>query len=138
MTDKMKSFVKGILLGMVGKPLPISQGKEPIAYLYNGVRLPKLPEWDRGVYPYAVIDVVNSTTCLNLYALLPTVNGNQYVFADKCAVIYYTLKGDTWEYFDSLTISQASFDDMIWASHDIINADGTTYLAASEPTPVYE
>lgn len=27
---------------------------------------------------------------------------------------------------------------MLWSSHDILNEDGTTYLAASEPVPVYE
>ena len=28
--------------------------------------------------------------------------------------------------------------DVRWVSHDILNADGSTYLAASEPVPVYE
>ena len=104
-------------------------------YLYNGIELPALPEYDKKAYPYVTIDIVNSTTCLNLYAVLPTVNGNQYVFAEKCAVIYYTLHGDTWEYFDSLTISNASFDTLIWSNHDILNEDGTIYLAATIPLP---
>lgn len=29
-------------------------------------------------------------------------------------------------------------DGLFWTSHDILNADGTTYLAASDPVPVYE
>lgn len=29
--------------------------KQPIAYLFNGVQMPPLPEWDREMYPYAAI-----------------------------------------------------------------------------------
>ena len=65
MTDKMKSFVKGILLSLVGKPFPLAE-REPVAFLYNGVRLPKLPEWDSEKYPYAVI-VGNSSGEFWLY-----------------------------------------------------------------------
>lgn len=49
-----KSFLIGFTLGISGKPLPLSK-KTPIAYLYNGVQLPGLPEWDREAYPYAAI-----------------------------------------------------------------------------------
>ena len=43
MTEKMRSSVMGLILGQFSSPLPMAQ-KEPVAYLYNGVRLPKLPE----------------------------------------------------------------------------------------------
>lgn len=59
MTEKMRSCVMGLLLGQFSSPLPMAQ-KEPVAYLYNGVRLPKLPEWDREKYPYAYITVSES------------------------------------------------------------------------------
>lgn len=50
MTGEMKSSVMGLILSMVGKPL--GRKKEPVAYLYNGVRLPKVPEIpDRWDYP---------------------------------------------------------------------------------------
>lgn len=54
----LRSWLTGFALGLAGKPLPLIpvSKKEPIAYLYNGVRLPKLPEWDREMYPYAVIE----------------------------------------------------------------------------------
>ena len=59
MTDKMKRFVNGILRDMVGAPLHFIVSKpEPVAYLYNDVRLPKLPEWDEKIYPYAYLCTV--------------------------------------------------------------------------------
>ena len=54
MNEKMRSSVMGLILGQFSSPLPEVQ-KEPVAYLYNGVRLPALPEWDREKYPFAVI-----------------------------------------------------------------------------------
>lgn len=50
----LRSWLTGFALGLSGKPYPYSK-REPTAYLYNGVRLPALPEWDRVAYPYAVI-----------------------------------------------------------------------------------
>lgn len=42
-----KSWLTGFALGLCGKALPVAgSGKEPVAYLYNGVRLPKLPDAD--------------------------------------------------------------------------------------------
>lgn len=46
----LRQFILGLL-----SELTAGSAKEPIAYLYNGVRLPKLPEWDREVYPYAYL-----------------------------------------------------------------------------------
>jgi hypothetical protein len=42
--------------------------KTPIAYLYNGVQLPPLPEWDREKYPYAVIVADDYQTALSFSA----------------------------------------------------------------------
>ena len=32
MTEKMKSFVKGIILGLMGTPLPIPEAQEPYVF----------------------------------------------------------------------------------------------------------
>ena len=48
------SYVVGFNLALAGMAYPYS-APTPVAYLYNGIRLPALPEWDRGVYPYAYI-----------------------------------------------------------------------------------
>lgn len=49
-----RSYLAGMGPGLMGKALPFPI-RRPVAYLYNGVRLPKLPEWNREMYPYAVI-----------------------------------------------------------------------------------
>lgn len=56
------SMTLGLLIGrqIAGQR---AKKREPIAYLYNGVQLPPLPEWDRETYPYAVM-----RTSLLLYA----------------------------------------------------------------------
>ena len=65
MTEKMRSSVMGLILSLFSSPLPEVQ-KQPVAYLYNGVRLPKLPEWDRETYPYATISVISHMTALTV------------------------------------------------------------------------
>ncbi|MBR5862186.1 MAG: hypothetical protein IKZ08_02550 [Bacteroidales bacterium] len=52
----LKSWLIGLIVGLVEKPMLLNAvKKEPIAYLYNGVQLPKLPEWDKEQYPYAAV-----------------------------------------------------------------------------------
>ena len=62
MTDKMRDFVKGLALGLTGAPLPYTGTAEPVAYLYNGYRLPPLPNRDKAQYPYATIDSTATMT----------------------------------------------------------------------------
>jgi hypothetical protein len=40
-----------------------------------------------------------------------------------------------YEEYDGRTLREFT---PLWTSHDILNEDGTVYLAASEPIPVYE
>lgn len=132
---------------------------EPIAYLYNGVRLPDINEvWDKTAYPYAVIfdlsveiegayavsfhseetclttidgvliwaPVVGSTMCDFVYA--PNVTGSaDWVISREPSIVG--------EDFGGYPVSLFS---CVWCNTDILNPDGTTYLAASEPIPVYE
>lgn len=164
MNNKMKSFVKGILLSLVGKPLPTPE-REPVAFLYNGVRLPKLPEWDREKYPYPFIVQREKTTSAEFRFIAtesPPVmllsrgeyffnvdnsadrdKGDGYAFdylngewVDKGEAIYWV------GYNDGLAINGVP----IWTEHEIYQvteADGVLtygeiYLPASEPVPVYE
>jgi hypothetical protein len=135
MTEKMKSFVKGILLGLCGHPLP--QGKEPVAYLYNGVRLPKLPESE---LPYAVITVGEDTAVLMFRSepptLVPTFNflSPTFVNKDEPTFSYQLAGGSEWVEHDGYIANQ--YAD--WTNTDIFKDDGSVYLTASEPVPVYE
>ena len=138
MNELMRSSVMGLLLGQFSSPLPISQ-KEPVAYLYNGVRLPALPEWDRETYPYAVII---GEGYLWVTSVIPTVgygatdiSGKHEVYSAQDGKYVKTSEGDKANNINALPI---------WGSVDIYyddyvpDAGGTVFLAASDPIPVYE
>lgn len=111
--------------------------KEPVAYLYNGVRLPKLPETE---LPYLVIGkLMNADGSIAGYQLFAfetakTANVNGLVgglgIPDK---YYVTSEMPEWHFGIKTQLIPP-----IWANYDILNNDGELYLAASEPIPVYE
>lgn len=118
---------------------------EPVAYLYNGVRLPKLPEWDRNTYPYAVFLVGNISGTVSLYILSAVeyaVNsrGVWSVTIPIGTPIATVAEGATrWSDFSELTYATEPYVGNIdWANFDVLNEDGTVFLAASDPIPVYE
>lgn len=143
----LTAWLTGYALGICGKPLPFSTKKEPVAYLYNGVRLPKLPEWDRETYPYAYL-LYNSLLglyFLRVYSdpLIP--GGEKFVFADGDAnLARYELEDGLW-IFKGDSVGETGFlpssvARFVWANTDVYNykGDGTLILAASKPVPVYE
>ena len=153
------------------------QDREPVAYLYNGVRLPKLPEWDRKTYPYAVISdapgFANFGVCYQLMISSSpteiTSSGTRYHVSNAVAKAYlifvyneeidaamredgttleeyaamaFGMELDIWTMLAEYDNYEAGFpidsNPTRWANHYILNEDGTVYLAASEPVPVYE
>ena len=136
MNGKMRSSVMGLILGQFSSPLPEVQ-KEPVAYLYNGVRLPKLPEWDKETYPYAYILDAESVYYLSLRDSQKTVitGGNVVDYSDK----HQAVNGE-WVLSDE----SQNVGKVIWANYDVYYSDsaeevgGTLYLAASDPIPAYE
>ena len=146
MNEKMRSSVMGLLLGQFSSPLPMAQ-KEPIAYLYNGIQLPPMPEWDKVKYPYAVIRkdladqyFVEFTDKLYVY---DGDNRNFWCYAPV------KLKGYKWQdnqyYTDWKFELESEYTGVkhtayyiFWTNTDILNEDGSVYLSASEPIPVYE
>lgn len=151
-TLDLKSWLIGFALGLCGKPLPFAK-KTPIGYSYNGVVLPALPEWDREGYPYAVImDLKSATNATSDFIVWfldnPIVFRGSYLsyangINDGYAQNYIYNNGDSgWvlneektDFWDDLSLS----GDLVWTNTDILSeADGTVYLATSEPVPVYE
>ena len=135
------SFTLGWLVGKQIAGMRMVKG-EPVAYLYNGVRLPALPEWDMEVYPYAVIHDYNDFLVLTSK---PFLTPNESVFGDyvsieKCSLKRYKLTDGAWVYYDEAEESGASvgYDNLIWSNHDIPGLDVTVYLEATDPIPVYE
>lgn len=115
-------------------------------YLYNGVELPALPEWDKETYPYAVIVKSSTATIAGTYLCVsngevPTHNGNTTV-QFRGDGITWKLSNDAWgsqteksTYFEIGGVVGAS--SIIWANVDIVNTkSGAVWRYASEPVPV--
>lgn len=147
------SFMQGWL---VGKKIAAMRGKvnsgeteEPsgtiVGYSYNGVQAPAFPDYDSGTYPYTVLRHNSEATIqFQLYCCVspPTINSaGKIVFANsskgKCTAYSYIdgeWVGTNYTAFAGL---KTEVDGICWTNTDILNSDGTTYLAASEPVPVY-
>lgn len=142
--------------------------KSPTLYSYNGVELPDINEvWtDKETYPYAFLTRVDVGESVYLNALYVT-NKRPYCNEDlqiavprPCVMFYcptYTTLPDgfTEETFEDefgmpvgVWSEVIRIDDdggegvadsnAIWTSHDILNTDGSVYLSATEPIPVYD
>ena len=111
---------------------------EPIAYLYNGVRLPALPEWDKTVYPYAVIGWLykdSSVDDTKLYYF--SVRGAEFTITEDGqfwvtnAAARYCSNGTEWE--ETKAVYQCY---PLWSNYDVYQ-DSTLLLEASNPIPIY-
>lgn len=113
-------------------------------YSYNGTVLPALPEWDKETYPYAVIwqaQIFHLVETLIVSAEPPTVDGSSVHFGD--CLLFSQSVYDEWEDSEeetdlTYTIDTTRNSAPIWCNSDLKNTDGTVYLSASEPVPVYE
>ena len=113
----------------------------PIAYLYNGVQYPTLPEWDKEVYPYAYISKANQ---LNVLSGVTFGMNDGYPSLKIAPVNHPFYYGGTDEWNGPYTANDITGEwvrcsAIAWANFDVIDAsDNSTILAASEPVPVYE
>ena len=141
----IRSWCIGYALGLAGKPLPLGVGgKTPATYLYNGVQLPALPEWDKDAYPYVFIARSWNKSYSLVVAQTPA-----YVYTGRTSEViewnvpcmrcsYYNNTGWS-DLRESTTSNNIAMEDepFVWANHDI-KKNGEMWLAASEPIPVYE
>lgn len=142
----LKSWLTGFALGLAGKPLPLSQeSKEPVAYLYNGVRMPPLPDWDKEKYPYAAIMlVVEDSYVFRVFpegAYYSATGGGNRTFRHDGTTMSANILMSGSASWNELKESEGGFihlNKTIWSNFDLLNADGSVYLAASDPIPVYE
>lgn len=120
-------------------------------YLYNGIELPELPEWGNDEYPYVLITrVIASDTYwldFSAYTVIPhigTTNGRPSIdFANS--YVRYKMVDGVWTEVEIDSAIMASYltntdgsarIDVVWCNTDILNKDGSVYLAASDPVPV--
>jgi hypothetical protein len=139
----------GTLYLSASEPIPVT---DIVGYSYNGTVLPPLPEWDKTVYPYAVILHTGMVTHYWYLILLPEVT---YKFTESinpkwCLYVPegqmgFKVKSDSqknvlsdkWE-SGTMWFGYKALENVTWANFDLLNEDGTLYLAASDPIPVYE
>lgn len=121
-------------------------------YLYNGVKLPALPEWDKSTYPHAVIMLYGGVYVLSITSHplefgvaygssdsgLHAVGGGAAEIKFKWAMSIVNDDNTEWGAFNEFdeTLYIGSYRDNRWTNTDIYNEDGTLYLAASDPIPV--
>lgn len=148
-TRRKRSCAAGYLLSLAGKPLPLNTKREPVAYLYNGVRLPKLPEWDREMYPYAVI-IYDAFLYAGEYmlfvsdAVVNVINalGGDSPYTDG-SCLCYRIENSEFVHYSQLDNTLITGSEIVWANHNIYRGPqdeepGKLVLSASEPIPVYE
>lgn len=111
--------------------------------LYNSAVLPPLPEYDESVYTHACIRKDGTTDTYDLFIckntiirnmVLEVLNGGEFIrygvsFEEAATAEEWTAKGSG---SGDIGINMYVYP-IIWANADIMNDDGTLYLAASEP-----
>ena len=126
-------------------------------YLYNGVVLPDINEvWtDKETYPYACI-TIDTSNGYDLYILscsavdMFITSGGVVANNGSGKFILYVLIADEDAARENDAVANewclagenegntlfGTPDSLIYSNRDILNTDGTVYLAASEPVPV--
>lgn len=150
----LRDWITGFVLERCSRAF---EPKPIVAYLYNGVRLPALPEWDRDAYPFAVISQFTELYYLTFYSE-PVYHewgglGNYYKSNEVCSAIAYTCSpkyGDaTWvQYDDGAAVNVPAGERIgnastpLWANLGLASTNTSTgvteYIEASNPIPVYE
>ena len=114
-------------------------------YLYNGVELPALPEWDKTVYPYAVITKQGGESAGYAYFLYCTASpttATALSYLYHAPFVTYALKNGEWAYsseHDSDYGGLKTVHSLVWADHDVYKGS-TIVLSASAtiPVPTYD
>lgn len=101
-------------------------------YLYNGVEAPALPQLtatEQETYPIAMI---NKNGRLIYCSAVYDADADGRVTVSLFSTIVYDVVDGQW-------VKQSTYPmtfKPVWTNTDILNEDGTIYLAASEPIPV--
>lgn len=141
-----------MLLGwLIGKRIAGQRGnekKEPVAYLYNGVRLPDINKvWtDKETYPYVAIGG-SSSGSYNLMAFseLPRHKSPEGFYREDGEKLHYCSWSRPVNFSNWIQPSVNPWENLTtgigtlkWSNFDVYDQDGNIKLAASDPVPVYE
>ena len=124
--------------------------RQLVAYLYDGVRLPKLPEWNKEAYPYGwIFSLTGSSFGFHLCSERPYIYAETgYMRGPSGALtdmgwLCNSNRMTKWiaESTNGNGRTSTGEDDMVvplWTNFDLLDDNGDLFLAASEPVPVYE
>ena len=132
------SFWMGVALGLAGKGLPPMA--QPTAYLYNGVQLPPLPEWDKETYPYVIYTISGAIASSTPFIAKQGFGVMAFSSAPHLVCdLTWDWNGERLSGWEKVDESGSKMIHGHWyTNHDILNTDGTVYCAAhDEPIPVY-
>lgn len=115
-------------------------------YLYNGVELPALPEWDKNTYPYVMLYNFFNNVWFTAFDKCPATNGTaeqQGTIVNPYNESIYILNsrlnpdGESWvDPYEGSLSTEGQISLPFWANFDVYYSDGGLYLAASDPLPV--
>lgn len=140
---EMKWFRLGKLLR---RNLMAGVKEEPVAYLYNGVRLPDISSlttvgrsWK---HAFITLDEEEYHLFMTSSDSAPYRKDDGTIhFEPYATAVKLSTDGTYWEHrFNYVEAGDLAYFSraFVWTSHDILNEDGSLYLAASEPIPIYE
>lgn len=137
-----QSMILGWLMGRQIAGMRNAVERKPVAYLYNGVQLPALPEWDKEAYPYAVLSEHTDGDGSIYYRFVALPNKRVVVLPDSGVTTMNTFSETGYKFTGTGWVEhRLLFAYPIWANYDVYRREadgGALYLAASDPVPVYE
>lgn len=132
----------GVILA-ASEPALMTKPKKWADYLYNGVKLPELPDYDKETYQYAYISCASKYDPYILRLSAGKIAKYNAIYAKVPAPsLRYKQSGAGWvlvsENSEDYNIF-VSADNSIWSNHDILNTDGTILFGVcADPIPVYD
>lgn len=139
-----KQFENGLLAWLCGARVSWVWRKK---YRYGTAVLPRLPEYDREKYPFAVYCGEKRLFLLQNMAHLVLAHSDGTVYlgpgAGETYLMYlYHPTTVSWsligEYTNTGSSGMKMTADPVWSNYDILDQEGNVYLAASEPVPYFE
>lgn len=112
-------------------------------YVYNGVELPELPDWDHEKYPYTLIHDYRQRGQYYLHAMTgplhfqaPFYLQNRTGVPVKYACWWWEGSDAKWTPIETAEVTLTVNNSLatayaVWANYDILNEDGSLHLAKS-------
>lgn len=125
----------------ISASVSVTEEKYYTYFLYNGVRLPRIPDSVLASYPYIFMTPVKSFYAFSVVPYwYPTAKYPTCMKADGPGVQYaYNADTDKWELKETLSsIYIVTADGLLWSNYDVPNGSATAtdiYFEGTDPVP---